>query len=117
MQIKLLKLSNYKLKLQWKLEIIKSKWPLLKSPEKSYLWLTKVLNESVKSIKKVLQELKSPWKSPPAENPHHAEASQSICNASKLADCNKTRSQNQGRPQNRPEYHKYLLFSNITQWH
>ena len=110
MQIKLLKLSNYKLKLQWKLEIIKSKWLLLKSPEKSYLWLTKVLNESAESIKKVLQELKSLRKSPP-------EASQSICNASKLADCNKTRSQNQGRPQNRPEYHKYLLLNNITQWH
>ena len=36
------------------------------------LWLAKVLNKSAKSIKKVLQVLKSVWKSPPAENPHHA---------------------------------------------
>ena len=82
--------------------------------KRSYLWLTKVLNKSVKSIKKVLQEVKFVQKSPPAENPHHAETSQSTRNASKVTGCNKTRAQNQKRPQNRPDYHKYLLFHNIN---
>ena len=43
--------------------------------------LRKLLNKIVKSIKKVLQEVESVWKSPPAKNPHHAETSQSTCNA------------------------------------
>ena len=51
---------------------------------------TWVLNKSVKSNKKVLQELKSVWKSPPAENPHQAESSQSTRNASKLIGCKET---------------------------
>ena len=57
--------------------MLKSKRRLWKSLKRSYLWLTRVLNKSVKSIKKVLQELKSAGKSPPAENPHHAETNQS----------------------------------------
>ena len=48
-----------------------------------------MLNKSVKSIKKVFQELKSARKSPPAQNPHHAETSQSTCNEGKLTGCNK----------------------------
>ena len=76
--------------------------------------LTRVLNKNVKGIKKVFQELKSTRKSPPAENPHHAETSQSTRNADKLTGCNKTQAQNQRRPQNRPEYHKYSLFLNIN---
>ena len=70
--------------------------------------LRKVLNKSIKSIKKVLQVLESVRKFPPAENPHHAETSQSTRSANKLTGCNKTRAQNQRRLQNRPEYHKYL---------
>ena len=76
--------------------------------------LRKVLNESVKSIKKVLKVLESVRKSPPAENPHHAETSHSTRNANNLIGCNKTRAQNQRRPQNRPEYHKYLQFHDIN---
>ena len=72
--------------------------------------LRKVLNESVKSIKKVLKVLESVRKSPPAENPHHAETNHSTRNANKLTGCDKTRAQTQRRPQNRPEYHKYLQF-------
>ena len=53
-------------------KILKVKKRLWKNPKRSYLWLTKVLNKSVKSIKKVFQELKSFRKSPPAKNPHHA---------------------------------------------
>ena len=41
----------------------------------------KLLNKKVKSIKKVLQEVESVWKSPPAKNPHHAETSRSTHNA------------------------------------
>ena len=66
------------------------------------------------SNKKVIQELKSAQKSPPAENLHHAETSQSTRNADKLTGCNKTQAQNQRRPHNRSEYHKYLLFLNIN---
>ena len=76
-----------------------------------------MFNKSIKSIKKVLQELKSAQKSPPAENPDHAETSQSTRNAdklNKLTGCNKTQIQNQRRHQNRPEYHKDLLFLNIN---
>ena len=73
-----------------------------------------MLNKTIESIKKVLQELKSARKSPPVENPHHAETSQSTRNADKLTGCNKTQAQNQRRPQNRSEYHKYLLFLNIN---
>ena len=51
--------------------------------------LQKVLNKSVKSIKKILQVQESVWKSPPAETLHHAETSQSTCNANKLIGCNK----------------------------
>ena len=76
--------------------------------------LQKVLNESVKSIKKVLKVLESVRKSPPPENPHHAEISHSTRNANKVTGCNKTRAQNQRRPQNRPEYQKYLQFHNIN---
>ena len=50
--------------------------------------------KSVKSIKKVLQELKFVRKSPPAENPHHVETSQLTHNASKLTGCTKTWAQN-----------------------
>ena len=53
--------------------------------------LRKVLNESVKSIKKVLKVLESVRKSPPAANPHNAETSHSTRNANKLTGCNKTR--------------------------
>ena len=53
-------------------KILKVKKRLWKNPKRSYLWLTKVLNKSVKSVKKVFQELKSFQKSPPAKNPHHA---------------------------------------------
>ena len=53
--------------------------------------LQKVLNESVKSIKKVLKVLESVQKSPPAENQHHAKTSHSICNANKLTGSIKTR--------------------------
>ena len=74
--------------------------------------LRKVLNESVKSIKKVLKVLESVRKSPPAENPHHAETNHPTLSANKLTGCNKTRAQNERRPQNRPEYHKYLQFYN-----
>ena len=69
--------------------MLKTKRRLWESPKRSYLWLTRVLNKSVKSIKKVLQELKSARKSPPAENPHHAETSQSTRNADKLTGCKK----------------------------
>ena len=41
--------------------------------------LQKVLNKSVKNIRKVLQVLESVWKSPLAENLEHAETSQSAC--------------------------------------
>ena len=44
----------------------------------------KVLNESVKSIKKVRKVLESVRKSPLVENPYHAETSHSICSANKL---------------------------------
>ena len=74
--------------------------------------LRKVLNESVKSIKKVIKVLESVQKSPPAENPHHAEINHPTLNVNKLTGCNKTRVQNQRRPQNRPEYHKYLQIYN-----
>ena len=70
--------------------------------------LRKVLNESVKSNKKVLKVLESVRKSPPAKNPHHAETNHPTLSANKLTGCNKRRAQNQGRPQKRPEYHKYL---------
>ena len=46
--------------------------------------LRKVLNESVKSIKKVLRVLESARKSPPIENPHHAETNHPTLNANKL---------------------------------
>ena len=46
-----------------KIQKIKSKRSLLKRPKRSYLWIAKVLNKSVQSIKKVLQELKSVRKS------------------------------------------------------
>ena len=72
--------------------------------------LRKVLNESVKSIKKVLRVLESVRKSPLIENSHHAETNHPTLNANKLTGCNKTRPQNQRRPQNRPEYPKYLQF-------
>ena len=61
--------------------------------------LGKVLNESVKSIKKVVKVLESVRKSPLAENPHHAETNHPILNANKLTGCNKTRAQNQRRLQ------------------
>ena len=48
-------------------------------------------------------------------NPHHVETSQSTHNASKLTGCNKTRAKNKRRPQNRLEFHTYLLFLNINQ--
>ena len=70
----------------------------------------KVLNESVNSLKKVLQVLGSVQKSPPAETPHHAETNQSTCNAHKLTGCNKTRAQNQRKLQNRPEKIKTCKF-------
>ena len=76
--------------------------------------LRKVLNESVKSIKKVLKVLESARKSPPAEDPHHAETNHPTFNANKLTGCNKTPVQNQRRPQNRLEYHKYLQFYNTN---
>ena len=87
---------------------------MLKSKRRLWKSLKIKIVQSVKSIKKVLQELKSAGKSPPAENPHHAETSQSICNADKLTGCNKTQAQNQRRPPNRPESHKYLLFLNMN---
>ena len=68
--------------------------------------LRKVLNESVKSIKKVLKVL--------AENPHHAETNHPTLSASKLTGCSKTRVQNQKRPLNRPEYLIYLQFYNTN---
>ena len=55
-----------------------------------------MLNKGVKSIKKVLQELKSPRKSPPAENLHYAETSQPTYKADKLTGCNKRRSKARG---------------------
>ena len=76
--------------------------------------LRKVLNESVKSIKKVLNVLESVRKFQLAENPHHAETSHSTRNANKLTGSNKTRAKNQRRPQNRPEYHKHLQFYNVN---
>ena len=106
---------KYKLlKLKGFCEIVLKEVTCPNSPKRSYLWLTKMLNKSVKSIKKVFQELKFVQKSPPAENPHHAETSQSTRNESKVTGCNKTRAQNQKRPQNRLDYHKYLLFHNIN---
>ena len=113
-EIKTFKRKLYKVTYGNRILIIKSKKRLWRSPKRSYLWLQRVLNKSAKSIKKVLQELKSARKSPPAENPHHAETSQSTRNADKLTGCNKTQAQNQRRPQNRSEYHKYLLFLNIN---
>ena len=77
--------------------------------------LRKVLNESVKSIKKTLKVLESVRESLPAENPYHAETNHPSLNANKLTGCNKTRAQNQRRPQNRPEYHKHLQFYNTNQ--
>ena len=62
--------------------------------------LQKVLNESVKSIIKVLKVLESVRKSPSAKNPHHAGTNHPTCNANKLTGCNKMRAQNQRRPQN-----------------
>ena len=53
--------------------------------------LRRVLNESVKSIKKVLKVLEFVRKSPPTENPHHTETSHSSRNSNKLTGCNKTR--------------------------
>ena len=76
--------------------------------------LRKVLNESVKSIKKVLKVLESVRKSPPAAIPHHAEARHSTRNENKLTGCNTTCSQKQRRSQNRPEYNKYLQFYNTN---
>ena len=113
-EIKTFKRKLYKVTYGNRILIIKSKKRLWRSPKRSYLWLQRVLNKSAKSIKKVLQELKSARKSPLAENPHHAETSQSTRNADKLTCCNKTQGQNQKRPQNRLEYHKYLLFLNIN---
>ena len=46
-----------------------------------------MLNKTIESIKKVLQELKSARKSPPVENQHHAETSQSTRNADKITGC------------------------------
>ena len=77
----------------------------MKNPKRSYLWLTKVLIKSVKSIKKVFQKLKSLRKSQPAENPHQAETSQSTHYADKLTGHNKTLAQNQRRRHKKPEYH------------
>ena len=57
-----------------------------------------VTYKNVKSIKKVLQELKAVRKSPPSEKPKHAEINQSTRNASKLSGCNKTQTRNQRRP-------------------
>ena len=76
--------------------------------------LRKVLNESVKSIKKVLKVLESARKFPPAEDPHHAETNHPTLNANKLTGCNKRRAENQRRPQNRPKYHKYFQFYNAN---
>ena len=76
--------------------------------------LRKVLNKSVKRIKKVLQVLESIRKSPPAENPHHTETSQWTRNGNKQTGCNKTGAQNQNKLQNRTEYHKYLQFHNMN---
>ena len=76
--------------------------------------LRKVLNESVKALKKVLKVLESTRKSPPAEDPHHAETNHPTLNANKRTGCNKTRAQNQRRPQNRRAYHKYLQFYNTN---
>ena len=76
--------------------------------------LRKVLNESAKSIKKVLKLLEFVRKSSPAENPHHAETNHPTLNANKMTGCNKTRAQNQRRSQNKPEYHKNLQFYNTN---
>ena len=76
--------------------------------------LQKVLNESVKSVKKVPKVLESVRKSPSNENLHHTKTSHSTCNANKLTGCNNMQAQNQRRPQNRPEYHKYMQFHNIN---
>ena len=73
--------------------------------------LGKVLNKSVKSIKKVLQELKIARKSPAAEYPHHAETSQSTRNANKQLVVTKREPKKKRRLQNRPDYHKYMRFS------
>ena len=69
-----------------------------------------VTYKNVKSIKKVLQELKAVRKSPPSEKPKHAEINQSTRNASKLSGCNKTQTQNQRRRQSIPEYHNTTYF-------
>ena len=66
--------------------------------------LQKVLNKTVKNIKKVIKVLKSVRKSSRVENPHYAETSQPSCNANKPAGCNKTRAQNKRRFQKRPDY-------------
>ena len=81
----------------------------MKNSKKKFL----VTYKSVRN-KKVIQELKSTQKSPPPENLHHAETSQSTRNADKLTGCNKTQAYNQRRPPNTPEYHKYLLFLHIN---
>ena len=65
--------------------------------------LQKVLNKTVKSIKKVTKVLKSVRKSSRVENPV-PETSQPSHNANKPAGCNKTRAQNKRRFQKRPEY-------------
>ena len=76
--------------------------------------MSKVLNKSIKSIKKVLQVLTYVRKSPAAENSYHAENSLSSYNVSNLTSCNKMRAESQKRPHNRPDCHKYLLFRNIN---
>ena len=48
--------------------------------------LRKVLNKSVKRVKKVIQVLESVRKSPPAKNRHHAETSKSTRNANNLTE-------------------------------
>ena len=65
--------------------------------------LQKVLNKTVKSIKKVTKVLKSVRKSSRVENPV-PETSQPSHNANNPAGCNKTRAQNKRRFQKRPEY-------------
>ena len=77
--------------------------------------LRKVLNESVKSIKKVP---KTPTSRKPAPCRNQS-SNPTGCNKTdwlqhKLTGCNKTQAQNQRRPQNRPEYQKYLQFHNIN---
>ena len=68
----------------------------------------------LKALKKYLKVLEAARKSPLTENPHHAETNHPTLNANELTGCNKIQVQNQRRPQNRPEYHKYLQFYNTN---